>query len=191
MIPRCLLTALCPLILSSCQLAQQWQEARKLDEQYTQYIERHQGESEALTALKKAAAEAALAQIRIIHASRGDLPDTVIPLSAEELSTVREIIPQLQDMPPLSRRAWDRMQADMQQMPLGPSFFTFTELEFQRENGDKINELSLTCGIGTCERAEAYRHRYTSLHTAPHYMLPAEVHKRFYSLPSVKKAEEE
>lgn len=190
MIPRFLLTALCPLILSSCQLAEQWQEARKLDEQYTQYIERHRGESETLTALKKAAAEATRAQVRIIHASRGDLPDTVIPLSDEELSAVREIIPLLQDRPPLCREAWDNMQADMQQMMVGPSFFTFTELEFLRENGEKINDLSLTCGIGTCERAETYRRSY-KLYTTPRYMLPAEAHRRFYALPSVNKAEEE
>lgn len=183
-------TILCTLLLNSCELIEQYQEARELDEKYAQYIERHQGESDTLTDLKKAAAQAARAQVRIIHASRGDRPDTIIPLSDEELSTVQEIIPQLQDMPPLSREAWDKMQADMQQMMLGPSFFTFIELEFLRENGDKINYLSLTCGIGTCERAEIYRRRHKP-HTTPRYMLPSKSHERFYMLPAIKKAAEE
>lgn len=40
------LLVLSSLILSSCQLAEQWQEARKRDEEYAQYIERCEKENE-------------------------------------------------------------------------------------------------------------------------------------------------
>ncbi len=50
------------LLFSSCQLAEQWQEARKLDEEYARYVERCEKENETLVKLKKAAAEAAGAQ---------------------------------------------------------------------------------------------------------------------------------
>lgn len=146
------LLVLSSLIISSCQLAEQWQEARKLDEEYAQYIERCEKENESLVKLKKAAAEAAGAQIRIMHAFAGK-SDIIIPLSDDELSTVREIIPHLQDMPALCREAWDCQQEAFRNMTHA-NYFRFIDLEFLNEKGEKTDELLLTAGFGTSEHAE-------------------------------------
>lgn len=179
------LLALSSLMLSSCQLAEQWQEARKLDEEYDQYVERCEKENESLVKLKKAAAEASAAQIRIMHTYSGT-PDTIIPLSAEELTTVREIIPHLQDMPALCREAWDEQQEAFRSMTHG-NYFRFLDLEFLNEKGEKTDELMLTVGFGACENAEKYKQEFRI--GSPLYMLPADDIKRFDALPSVKQAE--
>lgn len=178
------LLALSSLMLSSCQLAEQWQEARKLDEEYAQYVERCEKENESLVKLKKAAAEATAAQIRIMHVYSGT-PDTIIPLSAEELATVRGIIPHLQDMPALCREAWDEQQEAFRNMA-HCNYFRFLNLEFLNEKGEKTDELMLTAGFGACENAEKYKQEFRI--GSPLYMLPADDIKRFDALPSVKQA---
>lgn len=178
------LLVLSSLILSSCQLAEQWQEARKLDEEYAQYVERCEKENESLVKLKKAAAEAAGAQIRIMHAFAGK-SDIIIPLSAEELATVREIIPHLQDMPALCREAWDSQQEAFRTMTHA-NYFRFIDLEFLNEKGEKTDELLLTAGFGASEHAEDYKREFYM--GSPLYMLPADDIRRFEALPAVKQS---
>lgn len=178
------LLVLSSLLFSSCQIAEQWQEARKLDEEYAQYVERCEKENETLVKLKKAAAEAAGAQIRIMHAYAGK-SDIIIPLSAEELSMVREIIPHLQDMPALCREAWNKQQEAFQTMSHA-NYFRFIDLEFLNEKGEKTDELMLTAGFGTSEHAEDYRREFSL--GSPLYMLPADDIRRFNALPAVKQS---
>lgn len=179
------LLVLSSLLFSSCQLAEQWQEARKRDEEYAQYVERCEKETESLVKLKRAAAEAASAQIRIMHVYAGK-SDTIIPLSAEELATVREIIPHLQDMPALCREAWEEQQEAFQTMS-HVNYSRFINLEFLNEKGETTDDLMLTAGFGTSEHAEDYKREFRL--GSPLYMLPADDISRFDALPSVRQAE--
>lgn len=179
------LLVLSSLLFSSCQLAEQWQEARKRDEEYAQYVERCEKETESLVKLKRAAAEAASAQIRIMHVYAGK-SDTIIPLSAEELATVREIIPHLQDMPALCREAWEEQQEAFQTMS-HVNYSRFINLEFLNEKGETTDDLMLTAGFGTSEHAEDYKREFWL--GSPLYMLPADDIRRFEALPSVRQAE--
>ena len=189
MLPRIFLITLSSLLFASCDMVEQWQEARRQDEEYAQYVRRTQGESQALTKLKQAAAECTRAQLRIMY-SNSTREDVIIPLSDEELTTLRDIIPHLQDTPPLNREAWDRMQHEFRNgnMLMGICSH-FIDLEFLNDKGEKIDELSLSKGLGKKEQEESYRCHF--IISAPEYMLPEAERKRFYELPSVKKAETE
>lgn len=186
MLRQFLRVTLFPLLLSSCQLAQQWQEARRLDEAYAQYLEGEKKESPSLVNLKKAAQEATRAQIHIIH-SFSNKAGTTIPLSDEELAIVRDIVTRLQNKPAYNRKAWEKFERFRQEIYMTVSYHHFTNLEFLNEKGECLDELPLTPPIGSCHNAAAYAAEfapYTSL-----YMLPENDRERFYKLPSVKKAE--
>lgn len=119
-----------------------------------------------------------------MHAFAGK-SDIIIPLSDDELSTVREIIPHLQDMPALCREAWECQQEAFRNMTHA-NYFRFIDLEFLNEKGEKTDELLLIAGFGTSEHAEDYKREFYA--ESPLYMLPADDIRRFEALPAVKQS---
>ena len=174
--------ALIPLGLSSCVFVQQWQESEELDARYAAYAASKQRESEGLTALKQAAATAIRAQIRIKWSM--DREDTIIPLGADELAVIREIMPRMKNMPVLTRDAWDELYEEGQPLI---SFISGNYLEFFDAEGKVMpGKLLLNRTIGVCEQTEYYSNNPE--YYGMFYMLPATDLKRFKELPSVVKS---
>lgn len=96
-----------------------------MDAKYNAYVERCQTEDSELTSLKKAAATAARAQIRVVWDT--DKEDTLIALGAEELAAIREMMPRMKETPALCREAWEKQQ---RQYPMLVSYRGFGYLEF-------------------------------------------------------------
>lgn len=172
------------MLLQACTCVQQWQEAREMDAKYNAYVERCQTEDPELTSLKKAAATAARAQIRVVWDT--DKEDTLIALGAEELAAIREMMPRMKETPALCREAWEKQQ---RQYPMLVSYRGFGYLEFLNDQGETIAELALeVMQIGTCEKAEEYTRDYRF--SRPAYMLPAADLTRFKFLPAMVKYEQ-
>lgn len=170
------------LFLSSCVFVQQWQEAEELDARYAAYVASEQGESEGLTALKQAAATASRAQIRIECSM--DKEDTIIPLGADELAVIREIMPRIKNAPALTRDAWDDLYENGQPLI---SFISRNYLEFFDAEGKVMpGKLLLNRTIGVCEQAEYYSNNPE--YYGMFYMLPSADLARFKELPSIIKS---
>ena len=170
------------LVLSSCAYVQQWQEAWEMDAAYAEYITQREKESAPLTELKQAAAKAAGAQIRLTW-DKADTPDTIIPLSEDELSVIRDIMPRIQDKPALCREAWERQERERKQPPTMISFYCYPYLEFLDAQGKVIDDYALRNQLGVCEEAEKYRRNF-SLYSGA-FMLPAADAAKFKALPSM------
>ena len=170
------------LFLNSCVFVQQWQEAEARDARYAEYAASKQGESEGLTALKQAAATASRAQIRIEWSM--DKEDTIIPLGADELAVIQEIMPRMKNMPPLTRDAWDELYEEGQPLI---SFISCNYLEFFDAEGKVMaGKLLLNRTIGVCEQADTYSKNPE--YYGMFYMLPSADLKRFKELPSIVKS---
>ena len=174
------------LLLSSCAYVQQWQAAKDLEESYAEYVERCESESAPLTELKKAAAKAVHAQIRITW-DKADKADTIIPLGAAELAAIQEMMPRMQDKPALCREAWEKSERAKNQPPTFVSHTCYPYLEFLDAEGEELDDYPLDSEFGVCENAEKYRRRF-SLYSGA-FMLPAADLAKFKALPAMQKYE--
>lgn len=174
------------LTLSSCGFVQQWQESRKQDAAYTEYVEEKAKESKPLAELKHAAATAARAQIRISW-DANDTEDTIIPLGEDELAVIRDIMPRMKDKPALCREAWEKQERKRNQPITLISYYCYPYLEFLNAQGEVIDYYPLRDDIGVCEEAAKYSRRYDPYASA--FMLPAEDAAKFKALPSMQKYE--
>ena len=177
------LLILSAILLSSCGYIEQIQEKRRLDAEYQVYLEKEKAGSPTLHKLRAAAANAAKVQVHIIP-DMGAVQEQVIPLSDEELTTVREIFPRLKDLPPLSREAWEnRENGNYPYMSV--SWVSFDKLEFLDAEGNVLADMFLNTGIAEEEEMGAELPDFEQF--TPHYMLPAADRKRFYAIPAIKK----
>ena len=177
------LLILSAILLSSCGYIEQIQEKRRLDAEYQVYLEKEKAGSPSLHKLRDAAANAAKVQVHIIP-DMGMVQEQLIPLSDEELATIREIFPRLKDLPPLSREAWEnREKGDYPFMTV--SWISFNKLEFLDAEGNILADMFLNTGIAEEEEMGAERQKFELF--TPHYMLPAADKKRLYTIPALKR----
>lgn len=171
------------LLLSSCSYIEQIQETRRLDAEYQVYLEKERAGSPSLHKLRDAAANAAKVQVHIIP-DMGMVQEQIIPLSDEELATIREIFPRLKDLPPLSREAWEnREKGDYPFMTV--SWISFNKLEFLDADGNILADMFLNTGIAEEEEMGTELQKFEQF--TPHYMLPSADRERFYAIPAIKK----
>ena len=177
------LLILSAILLSSCGYIEQIQEKRRLDAEYQVYLEKEKAGSPTLQKLRSAAANAAKAQVHIIP-DMGMVQEQIIPLSDEELATIREIFPRLKDLPPLSREAWEnREKGDYPFMTV--SWISFNKLEFLDAEENILADMFLNTGIAEEEDMGTELQEFELF--TPHYMLPTADRKRFYAIPAIKK----
>ena len=177
------LIILSAMLLSSCSYIEQIQETRRLDAEYLVYLEKEKAGSPALHKLHAAAANAAKVQVHITP-DISDVQEQIIPLSDEEVATIREIFPRLKDLPPLSREAWEnRENGDYPFMTV--SWISFVQLEFLDAEGNILADMFLNTGIAEEEEMGAERQKFELF--TPHYMLPAADKKRLYAIPALKR----
>ena len=153
-----------------------------MDAAYAEYITQREKESVPLTELKQAAATAARAQIRISW-DANDTPDTIIPLSEDELSVIRDIMPRMQDKPALCREAWEKSERAKTQIPTFVSRYCYPYLEFLDAEGEELDDYPLDDEFGVCENAEKYRRNFSLYSSA--FMLPAADAAKFKALPAM------
>ena len=170
------------LLLSSCSYIEQIQETRRLDAEYQVYLEKAKAGSPGLHKLRDAAAAAAKIQVHI-SPDVSNIEERIIPLSDEEIATIREIFPRMKDMPPLSRTAWEnREKGNFTHMFV--SWISFDQLEFLDAEGKVIADMFLNCGIAEEEKMGTEQLEFEQF--TPLYMLPAADKKRFYAIPAIK-----
>ena len=177
------LLILSAILLSYCGYIEQIQEKRRLDAEYQVYLEKEKAGSPTLHKLRAAAANAAKVQVHIIP-DMGAVQEQVIPLSDEELATVREIFPRLKELPPLSRKAWEnREKGDYPFMTV--SWISFDMLEFLDAEGNILADMFLNGGIAEEEDMGTELQEFVLYR--PHYMLPAADKKRLYAIPAIRR----
>ena len=177
------LIILSAMLLSSCSYIEQLQETRRLDAEYQVYLEKEKAGSTNLHKLHAAAANATKVQVHIIP-DMGGVQEQIIPLSDEEVATIREIFPRLKDLPPLSREAWEnRENGDYPFMTV--SWISFVQLEFLDAEGNILADMFLNTGIAEEEEMGAERQKFELF--TPHYMLPAADKKKLYAIPALKR----
>lgn len=171
------------LLLSSCSYIEQIRETRRLDAEYQVYLEKEKAGSTNLHKLHAAAANATKVQVHIIP-DMGGVQEQIIPLSDEEVATLRDIFPRLKDLPPLSREAWEnRENGNYPYMSV--CWVSFDKLEFLDAEGNVLADMFLNTGIAEEEEMGAELQKFEQF--TPHYMLPAADRKRFYAIPAIKK----
>ena len=123
-----------------------------MDAEYQIYLKKERAGSPSLHKLHAAATNATKVQVHIIP-DLGGVQEQIIPLSDEEVATIRDIFPRLKDLPPLSREAWEnRKNGNYPYMSV--CWVSFDKLEFLDAEGNVLADMFLNTGIAEEERWE-------------------------------------
>lgn len=135
--------------------------------------------------LREAATHAQKAQVRITITHGFGGADEIIPLSAEELSAIKSIIPYIESAPLPDRDVWKTHRHGLANRVKSPSFYLYlANLELLGADGRLLDEIMLNQPIVKAENAGNYRRTGCSAS----YMLPITELERFESLPGIIKA---
>ncbi len=163
----------------TCYLVNRVQDERALDREYNDMLNR----VNARTAhLRKAAARAVKAQVRVTVTHGCGGADEIIPMSPAELDKLQSIIPHLESAPLPERNVWKRRRHGLSNRVKSPAFYRYlANLEFLDAEGALLDELMLNQPIIKAENADVYRR--TGCSTS--YMLPAAILEQFDALPGI------
>ena len=149
---------------------------------YAAYLEKH---GENARKLRETAASCSSMRFRI-HGGGGvyQKVDEYLPLTAEEVPAVREILAQIEETPARDFSSWLKIQHENTVCPVYAPPPYFIEFQFVSSSGEVLHYFEgYDAPIGDKAKAEEYR---TSL-SRPYYMLPTDSLRRWEELKFIKR----
>ena len=180
-------TALClaAMGLNSCQTVEQRMISEISDREanfdaearYASYVQRCDGEF--ARQLRKAAADATTMRICISGGLR-EMEAEYLPLADDEVATVRKILAEIEEAPPLDFNTWLLEKYDSYCGPQPSAPLYWCAMEFVAADGSVLRTFyGFSSEMGDAAKADEYR---TKAH-GPDLLLPDESRKRWKSLP--------